>query len=76
MIPNNFITQWSQHAPWSYQSQIEQDLVLSKALISLFQQPIIQESLAFRGGTALNKLYCDSSARSRVKCHLCFFRLF
>lgn len=37
--------------------------MLSRALILLFQQPIIQETLAFRGGTALNKLYCDSLAR-------------
>lgn len=62
MIPINFITKWAQHAPWTYQSQIEQDLVLSRALILLFQQPIIQEGLAFRGGTALNKLYCNSFA--------------
>ena len=63
MIPFNFINQWRQHAPWTYQSQIEQDLVLSRALVILYQQPIIQDSLAFRGGTALNKLYCDSPAR-------------
>jgi predicted nucleotidyltransferase component of viral defense system len=63
MIPNNFITKWSQCVPWIYQSQIEQDLVLSRALVLLFQQPIIRASLAFRGGTALNKLYCDSLAR-------------
>jgi predicted nucleotidyltransferase component of viral defense system len=37
--------------------------VLSRALVLLYQHPVIQESLAFRGGTALNKLYCDSSAR-------------
>lgn len=57
MIPINFIQQWREKAPWTYQSQIEQDLVLSRALISLYQQPIIQEALAFRGGTALNKLF-------------------
>src|SRR3990167_4017719 len=63
MIPINFINQWRQYAPWAYQSQVEQDLVLSRALISLYQQPIIQDSLAFRGGAALNKLFCDSCAR-------------
>lgn len=63
MIPNNFINHWRQNAPWTYQSQIEQDLVLSRALVELYQQPIIQDSLAFRGGTALNKLFCNSSAR-------------
>lgn len=63
MISINHIDQWRQYAPWAYQSQVEQDLVLSRALISLYQQPIIQDFLAFRGGTALNKLFCHSSAR-------------
>ncbi len=63
MIPLNFITQWQQMTPWSLQSQVEQDLVLSRALISLYQHPEIKKALAFRGGTALNKLYCRSQAR-------------
>lgn len=63
MIPNKHIIHWRQYAPWVFQSQVEQDLVLSRALVLLFQQPVIQEKLAFRGGTALNKLYCDSLAR-------------
>ena len=67
MIPINFINQWRQNAPWTYQSQIEQDLVLSRALIALYQKPIIQEFLAFRGGTALNKLFCNSAQQDIVK---------
>ena len=63
MIPINFIHQWREQAPWTYQSQIEQDLVLSRALVSLYQQPVIQKALAFRGGTALNKLFYESSTR-------------
>lgn len=63
MIPINYITQWQKHAPWALQSQVEQDLVLSRALVLMYQNPLIQKSLAFRGGTALNKLYCNSSAR-------------
>lgn len=63
MIPSKHIIHWRQYAPWIFQSQVEQDLVLSRALVLLFQQPVIQETLAFRGGTALNKFYCDSLAR-------------
>ena len=63
MIPSKHIIHWRQYAPWVFQSQVEQDLILSRALVLLFQHPIIQETLAFRGGTALNKLYCDSLAR-------------
>lgn len=63
MIPINIIKQWRQQAPWVYQSQIEQDLVLSRALITLYQDELIQKSLAFRGGTALNKLFIKPAAR-------------
>lgn len=63
MIPINAITQWRKTANWLYQSQIEQDLVLSRALVCLYQNETIQKTLAFRGGTALNKLFVDHPAR-------------
>src|SRR3990172_4513922 len=63
MIPLNAITQWRKNAPWLYQSQVEQDLVLSRALISLYQNETIRKTLAFRGGTALNKLFVQNPAR-------------
>ena len=63
MISINAITQWRKTAPWLYQSQVEQDLVLSRALVSLYQHEIIQKTLAFRGGTALNKLFVTTPAR-------------
>lgn len=63
MIPINYVTHWQKCAPWALQSQVEQDLVLSRVLVSMYQCPIIKNALAFRGGTALNKLYCHSCAR-------------
>lgn len=63
MIPINLIKEWRQQAPWIYQSQVEQDLILSRALVALYEDRSIQESLAFRGGTALNKLYIKPAAR-------------
>src|SRR3990167_2613259 len=63
MIPLSAIKQWRKEAPWLLQSQVEQDLVLSRALVSLYQQEIIQKTLAFRGGTALNKLFVGKPAR-------------
>ncbi len=63
MVPINIIKQWRQQAPWVYQSQVEQDLVLSRALVSLYQNELIRDSLAFRGGTALNKLFITPAAR-------------
>ncbi|HLB42163.1 MAG TPA: nucleotidyl transferase AbiEii/AbiGii toxin family protein [Gammaproteobacteria bacterium] len=63
MIPINMIKEWRQQAPWVFQSQVEQDLILSRALIVLYQDELIQETLAFRGGTALNKLFIKPAAR-------------
>jgi len=43
--------------------QVEQDLVISRALVELFARPAIADSLAFRGGTALYKLHLRPAAR-------------
>lgn len=63
MIPRASITAWRHHAPWADDAQVEQDLVLTRALIEIFNVPGIRENLAFRGGTALNKLFLDSPSR-------------
>jgi hypothetical protein len=57
VIPLDYITEWRQVAPWAQDAQVEQDLVISRALVHLFQQEELSRLLAFRGGTALYKLY-------------------
>lgn len=56
MIPAQNITAWSKVAPWAEQKQIEQDLIISRALVDLFSNDFLRGQLRFRGGTALNKL--------------------
>lgn len=63
MIPRDFITEWRAHAPWVADVQVEQDLVICRALVELFSRPLIARSLAFRGGTALYKLHLRPAAR-------------
>lgn len=63
MIPRDFITEWRSQAPWVQDFQVEQDLVISKALIDIFTNPVLRGSLAFRGGTALYKLFLKPAAR-------------
>ena len=63
MIENFHLDEWRQKAPWPTLNQIEQDLIISKALVSLYQDEHIKSVLAFRGGTALNKLFLDFPAR-------------
>ena len=57
MIPLEYITEWRARAPWVQDFQVEQDLVISRALVEIFSHPVLAEGLAFRGGTALYKLY-------------------
>lgn len=56
MIPMMNIVAWSANAPWGEMRQVEQDLIISRALIDLFSDPVLRSELRFRGGTALNKL--------------------
>ena len=63
MIPKDFITAWRVHAPWDVNAQVEQDLVISRALVEIFRVPELADGLLFRGGTALYKLYFTPAAR-------------
>lgn len=63
MIPRANITAWRTTAPWPDDAQVEQDLVLSRALVEMFSQETVAEQIVFRGGTALHKLFLDPPAR-------------
>ena len=63
MIPEAFIEEWKANAPWQTLAMIEQDMIISRALIELYNHPQIKDALIFRGGTALNKLYINPPAR-------------
>lgn len=63
MIPRAYITSWRKSAPWVPDFQVEQDLVISRALVELFSIAEWGDSMAFRGGTALYKLYLQPPAR-------------
>jgi predicted nucleotidyltransferase component of viral defense system len=49
--------------PWADDTQVEQDLVLSRALVEIFDEPTIAERLLLRGGTAFHKLFLSPPAR-------------
>ena len=63
MIPAKFILRWRQNTGWQLPNQIEQDLIISRALVDLYSDPHISETLVFRGGTALNKLFLKPPSR-------------
>ena len=63
MIPRPNIARWKEFAPWSSFDQIEQDLIISRTLVEIFTDQFLNENLAFRGGTALHKLYLNPAPR-------------
>jgi predicted nucleotidyltransferase component of viral defense system len=63
VIPRAHITAWRKRAPWPDDDLVEQDLVLSRALVEMFSHPVAAAALAFRGGTALHKLIFEAPLR-------------
>ncbi len=63
MIPAGQVAEWRQQAPWPQDLQVEQDLILSRALVELFNHPGVAQTLLLRGGTALFKVHIRRSFR-------------
>jgi predicted nucleotidyltransferase component of viral defense system len=63
MIPAQNIVAWSNIVPWADQRQVEQDLIICRALVDIFTDEALFEALRFRGGTALNKLHFPEPLR-------------
>lgn len=63
MIPQAAITHWRNIAPWPQEAHVEQDLILCRALVEIFQDPVLSRGLLLRGGTAFHKLFVHPSQR-------------
>jgi predicted nucleotidyltransferase component of viral defense system len=64
MLPRGEILAWrADQAPWADEDDVEQDLLLTRALCDVFADGFLREHLAFRGGTALHKLHLPPAAR-------------
>ncbi|MBY0589151.1 nucleotidyl transferase AbiEii/AbiGii toxin family protein [bacterium] len=56
MIPIAYLQEWAARAPWPDFRQVEQDLIICRALCDLFNSEALAGKIAFRGGTAIHKL--------------------
>jgi len=63
MIPYDAITEWATERPWPTRDQVEQDLLLSRAICEIANHPYLKDELVFRGGTAFHKLHLDTPLR-------------
>ena len=48
MIPRAYIYAWRSTAPWQQDFQVEQDLIISRALSQIVSHELQREHLAFR----------------------------
>jgi predicted nucleotidyltransferase component of viral defense system len=63
MIPKAQVLEWAANTPWPEERQVEQDLIICRALVAIFSDGFLRPRLAFRGGTALNKLFFSGPYR-------------
>lgn len=63
MIDATSIRSWNETFPWKDKAMVEQDLIISRALVAIFSDDFLASQLAFRGGTALHKLYLSPQPR-------------
>ena len=63
MIPRAAITEWANHIPFKDMHNVEQDIIINRALIAIYSNNFLSQRLAFRGGTAIHKLYFSPSKR-------------
>lgn len=59
MITDADIAHWRSQVPWVDPDQVEQDLVLSRAIVEIANDPLLGPELVFRGGTCFHKLWLD-----------------
>jgi predicted nucleotidyltransferase component of viral defense system len=63
VIARAYLSEWASRAPWSEETQIEQDLLLSRLMVEIASDEVLGPELAMRGGTCLHKLYLDTPLR-------------
>jgi predicted nucleotidyltransferase component of viral defense system len=54
---------WREHAPWPSDRQVEQDLLLTRAMAAIFSDSFLAGQVAMRGGTVLHKVHLAPAAR-------------
>ncbi|GHT17670.1 hypothetical protein FACS189429_2250 [Bacteroidia bacterium] len=63
MVTKEAIIEWKEFLPWQKDEMVEQDLIICRALVALFNDEYLVKHLAFRGGTTLHKLYLQPQQR-------------
>ncbi len=49
MIPESAVVEWRETVPWAEDLQVEQDLIICRALVAIYKDEFLSKCLAFRG---------------------------
>jgi predicted nucleotidyltransferase component of viral defense system len=63
MIPERAIVEWGNFVPWIRAATVEQDLIICRAPVAIYSDGFLSSHIAFRGGTAIHKLYLSPRSR-------------
>lgn len=63
MIPALSITAWGTDRPWPNREAVEQDLLLARLIVDIYNHPVLREELALRGGTCLHQVHLRTPLR-------------
>jgi len=63
VIPRRHLTAWTLTHPWPSPAQVEQDLLLTRAICEIADHRFLGDELVFRGGTAMHKLHLPEPLR-------------
>lgn len=61
MINRTAITQWNKIVPWNDNAQVEQDLIISRALVAIFSDKFLASQLAI-----IRKSKCSRILKRKV----------
>ena len=63
MIPKAAITAWAVSRPWPSPQAIEQDLLLARMIVEIYNDPLLADELVFRGGTCIHQVMLATPLR-------------
>jgi hypothetical protein len=63
VIPAASITAWGTARPWPSRAAIEQDLLLARTIVAIYEHPDLCDELVFRGGTCLHQVHLGAPRR-------------
>jgi hypothetical protein len=58
VIAFDYITAWRKEVPWVDDAQVEQDLVISRAVVEIFSHPLLADALALREARPYRNCTC------------------